>query len=188
MSEIFLDLIIVIVVLAAWLALVALLLRGWRNRGRRQAEAIGEIPAFPDDPGIALLGPDSGLYLGATLAPSWQNRVAVGDFGDRAAADLSAFTDGIGIERAGASTIWIPRSSITAVRTENGHAGKVMGRGGVLVIRWTLPSGTEIDSGFRADDKAVYPPWIAEFTATPADSETPAHVETLTDSEQGKDQ
>ena len=63
-----------------------------------------------------------------------------------------------------------------------------MGRGGVLVIRWTLPSGTEIDSGFRADDKAVYPPWIAEFTATPADSETPAHVETLTDSEQGKDQ
>ena len=68
MSEIFLDLIIVIVVLAAWLALVALLLRGWRNRGRRQAEAIGEIPAFPDDPGIALLGPDSGLYLGATLS------------------------------------------------------------------------------------------------------------------------
>ena len=35
-----------------------------------------------------------------------------------------------------------------------------MTRDGVLVIRWELPSGTEIDTGFRGDDKTVYPHWV----------------------------
>ncbi|MGW5522341.1 PH-like domain-containing protein [Gordonia sp. NPDC003950] len=175
MNELWTDLIIVIVVLVVWLALVALVVRGWRNRGRRQAEIIGEIPTAPAELGDTLRGPDTGLYLGATLAPSWQNRIAVGDFGDRASARLSAHPDGILIERTGASEIWIPRASITAVRTERGHAGKVMSADGVLVIRWTLPGGTEIDSGFRADDKSIYPGWIddthpADSAATDAES------------------
>ncbi len=64
------------------------------------------------------------------------------------------------LERAGANPIWIPTTSITAIRTERGIAGKVMTADGVLVIRWTLPSGTEIDSGIRADDKNVYAEWV----------------------------
>ncbi len=32
-----------------------------------------------------------------------------------------------------------------------------MTKDGVLVIRWQLPSGTEVDTGFRGDDKTVYP-------------------------------
>ncbi len=35
-----------------------------------------------------------------------------------------------------------------------------MTEGGLLVIRWKLPSGTEIETGFRADDKSVYPKLI----------------------------
>lgn len=171
MNEVFVDLIIVIIVLAVWLALVALLVRGWRNRGRRQVDQIGEIPAVPSELGGLRRGPDTGLYLGATFAPSWQNRVAVGDFGDRAAAHLSAYSEGVLIDRSGASDIWIPRESITAVRTERGHAGKVMSADGVLVIRWTLPNGTEIDSGFRADDKTVYAGWIADEDPAPATTE-----------------
>lgn len=157
------DVIIVLVVLLVWLGLIALVLRGWRNRGRRQAEAIGELPTAPTDLPDSLVGPDTGLYVGSTLAPSWQNRVAVGDVGDRAAATISAYPQGILVERRGASTIWIPRESITAVRTERGLAGKVMTADGVLVIRWVLPTGTEIDSGIRADDKSVYPAWVDEF-------------------------
>jgi hypothetical protein len=51
------------------------------------------------------------------------------------------------------------------VRTERGLAGKVLpgGRaetpGGLLVLRWRLPSGTEIDSGFRGDDRSDYARW-----------------------------
>ncbi|MFW0784940.1 transporter [Gordonia sp. CPCC 206044] len=156
------ELVVLLVVIVVWLGLSALVLRGWRRRGRRQAELIGTPPAVPDDLPAPTHGPDSGLYVGSTIAPSWQNRVAVGDFGDRAAAAISSYPDGILIDRKGASGIWIPRSSITAVRTERGLAGKVMTADGVLVIRWVLPSGTEIDSGLRADDKTVYPEWIAE--------------------------
>ncbi|MFD0927751.1 PH-like domain-containing protein [Williamsia deligens] len=138
------------------------MVRGWRNRGHRQADRIGAFPEVPAAVGAAQVGPHTGLYLGSTIAPSWQDRVAVGDYGDRASAEMSLHPEGILIDRSGANPIWIPRSSVTAIRTERGIAGKVMTADGVLVIRWVLPSGTEIDSGVRADDKGVYPQWIRE--------------------------
>lgn len=97
------------------------------------------------------------------MAPSWQNRVVVGDISDRASATIAEFAAGVLISRQGASNIWIPREAITAVRTERGIAGKVMSADGVLVIRWVLPSGTEIDTGLRADDKSIYPGWVNAF-------------------------
>ncbi|GAB90314.1 PH-like domain-containing protein [Gordonia rhizosphera] len=178
------DLVIVAAVALVWLGLVALAMRGWRNRGRRQADLIGTPPTVPADLAEPTHGPDTGLYVGSTIAPSWQDRVAVGDFGDRAAAAISSYPDGILIDRQGASDIWIPRASITAVRTERGLAGKVMTADGVLVIRWVLPSGTEIDSGLRADDKTVYPDWVAEDPRDPAGSPAPGDDDT----EQGKKQ
>jgi hypothetical protein len=32
---------------------------------------------------------------------------------------------------------------------------------GILAIRWRLPSGTEIDTGFRGDDRSRYSDWLA---------------------------
>ncbi|ONM50266.1 PH-like domain-containing protein [Nocardia donostiensis] len=154
----------VIGLLAAWALLVYLMYLGWRNRGKRQADRIGELPAVPAELGAQVLEPTTGLYLGSTMAPSWQDRIAVGDLGYRATAELTRFERGVLLERDGASAIWIPQESITAVRTERGHAGKVMTEGGVLVIRWTLPTGTEIDTGFRGDDKTVYPAWARVTT------------------------
>jgi hypothetical protein len=143
-----------------------LLATGNRKKVAAQEAVIGELPVCPADPGAVLRGPDTGLYLGSTIAPSWQNRVTVGDIGDRASSVLTEFESGVLIARQGASDIWIPRSSITAVRTERGIAGKVMTADGVLAIRWVLPSGTEIDSGVRADDKSIYPGWVNAFAGT----------------------
>ncbi|AFR48892.1 PH-like domain-containing protein [Gordonia sp. KTR9] len=143
-----------------------LLATGNQKKTAAQADAIGALPVTPADPGAVLRGPDTGLYLGSTMAPSWQNRVTVGDLGDRASSVLTEFETGILIARQGASDIWIPRESITAVRTERGIAGKVMTADGVLAIRWVLPSGTEIDSGLRADDKTIYPGWVNAFAGT----------------------
>jgi hypothetical protein len=60
----------------------------------------------------------------------------------------------------------MPAASITGVRTERAVAGKVIpGRGGgdgagaILVIRWRLPSGTEIDTGFRGAESRDYSRW-----------------------------
>ena len=64
------------------------------------------------------------------------------------------------LQRSGAGPIWIPEESITAIRTERGVAGKAMTHEGILAIRWRLPSGTEIDTGFRADNRAAYAPWL----------------------------
>ncbi|GAB18225.1 hypothetical protein GOEFS_050_00030 [Gordonia effusa NBRC 100432] len=180
MNEIFYNIIIVIGVLALWLLLISLVLRGWRNRGRRQENIIGEFPAVPDDLGEIVIGPHSGLYVGSTLAPSWQDRIAVGDYGDRAATELVGYESGILFQRKGASAIWIPRGSLTAIRTERGLAGKVMTADGLLVIRWVLPSGTEIDSGLRADDKQVYETWIERYTPV-ADFDEGATESTATD-------
>ncbi|RJO68339.1 transporter [Nocardia panacis] len=146
--------------------LLFLMFMGWRNRARRQVDAIGELPTVPAELGAQLLEPTTGLYLGSTIAPSWQDRIAVGDLGFRATAELTRFERGILLERDGAAAIWIPRESISAVRTERGHAGKVMTENGVLVIRWKLPTGTEIDTGFRGDDKTVYPAWVAAQPST----------------------
>ncbi|WP_280414409.1 transporter [Nocardia carnea] len=154
----------VILCVVLWVLAVFLMYRGWRNRAARQQDRIGELPPVPAETGPQVLERTTGLYLGSTMAPSWQDRIAVGDLGYRATAGLTRYEHGILLEREGATTIWIPEESITAIRTERGHAGKVMTEGGVLVIRWTLPTGTEIDTGFRGDDKSVYPAWARATT------------------------
>ena len=152
-------------VMAAVLAVVAFtlihaMMRGWLRRAHRQAELIGQLPAVPDDLGAVTVEPTPGLYVGSTLAPSWQDRVAVGDLGYRAKAVLTRHSKGILMQRSGATALWIPQPSIEAIRTERGIAGKVLTRHGILAIRWRLPSGTEIDIGFRANDRRKYAQWL----------------------------
>ena len=150
------------------------MLRGWQRRSERQVAMIGTLPAMPDTLGAAILAPTRGMYVGCTIAPDWLNRVTVDDLGYRCKAVLTRYPKGILLERSGTGPIWIPQESITAVRTERGLAGKVLpgalsgtdsgalsgtDSGGILVIRWRLPSGTEIDTGFRGDDRQVYAEW-----------------------------
>ncbi|BBY29653.1 transporter [Mycolicibacterium sediminis] len=154
-------------VLAAVLAVliaffIRQMMRGWLRRAQRQAELIGTLPPMPDTVGPALIPATRGLYVGSTLAPSWQDRVAVGDLGFRSKAVLTRYPEGIMLQRTGASPIWIPDESITAIRTERGIAGKALTHEGVLAIRWTLPSGTEIDTGFRSDDRRELANWVQE--------------------------
>lgn len=147
-----------------WALMIGLIFWGWRGRQKRQEDRIGRLPTAPENPGEVLIPPSTGLYVGSTIAPSWQDRIAVGDIGHRATGELTRFVDGILLDRNGESPIWIPSRSVRAVRTERGLAGKVMSKDGLLVIRWELPTGTEIDTGFRADDKQIYPVWTEGFT------------------------
>ncbi|ULE32768.1 PH-like domain-containing protein [Mycobacterium sp. IDR2000157661] len=168
--------------------LIQAMMRGWRRRAERQAQLIGTLPALPDTVGPAIVPATKGLYVGSTLVPHWNDRVAVGDLGFRAKAVLTRYPEGIMLQRSGAGPIWIPDESITAIRTERGIAGKVIlggrsaggtarakGRGaprgegqphqGILAIRWQLPSGTEIDTGFRANDRREYSLWVEQEAA-----------------------
>jgi hypothetical protein len=138
------------------------MMRGWLNRARRQVEAIGKLPALPETVGPVIIPATKGLYVGSTITPSWLNRIVVGDLGFRSKAVLTRYPEGIMVQRSGATPIWIPDESITAIRTERGIAGKALTHDGILAIRWKLPSGTEIDTGFRGDDRRELANWIED--------------------------
>ncbi|MCG5433620.1 transporter [Mycobacterium sp. MYCO198283] len=144
------------------------MLRGWMRRAQRQVEAIGSLPPLPDTVGPAIIAPTRGLYVGSTLvgstpgSPAWLDRVAVGDLGYRTKAVLTRYPEGIMVQRSGGTPIWIPDESITEIRAERRLAGKVLTHDGILAIRWRLPSGTEIDTGFRGDDEQDYATWLGE--------------------------
>ncbi|BDX32673.1 transporter [Mycobacterium antarcticum] len=158
---------IALLIIAALLALliaffIRQMMRGWLHRAQRQAEMIGALPPLPDTVGPAIVPATKGLYVGSTIAPSWQDRIAVGDLGFRSKAVLTRYPEGIMVQRTGAGPIWIPDESITAIRRERGIAGKALTHDGILAIRWKLPSGTEIDTGFRGDDRRELDNWVEE--------------------------
>jgi hypothetical protein len=149
----------VLVVLIA--VIIQLMMRGWRRRGEHQTELIGSLPDVPDTVGEAIVS-TRGLYVGSTLAPAWNERITAGDLGYRSKAVLTRYPEGIMLERVHAKPIWIPQESITAIRTERGIAGKVAARIGILAIRWRVPLGVEIDTGFRANNRDEYSNWLQE--------------------------
>lgn len=180
LNIVFLGACLAFIVFIVWMA--TLIARGFARSGRTQAPGIGDFPGVPEVLGDPVRGPDTGLYLGMTLAPSWQKRVTVGDYAYRADATIAGYPAGILVDRGPQTPIWIPRESVVAVRTERGIAGKVMTADGVLVIRWTLPSGVVVDTGIRADDKSVYPGWTGEYAEL-----TEAAFAALDASEAGED-
>jgi hypothetical protein len=147
---------VLVVVIAV---IIQLMMRGWRRRAGRQQELIGDLPDMPDEVGAATTT-TRGLYCGCTMAPEWNERITAGDLGYRSKAVLTRYPEGILLERIRASPIWIPQESITAIRMERGIAGKVVARIGILAIRWRLPSGVEIDTGFRASHRGEYAGWL----------------------------
>jgi hypothetical protein len=144
------------------LALVGLTIlgmrRGWRNRMVRQA-FLPQLPQVPAELGAESLR-STGLYVGTAFASSWQDRVVHEGLGERALADAVLHPEGLVIERTGARPVYLPTRTWRDARLAPGLAGKVMGEGGLLVVRWQL--GEELlDTAFRADDKSSYPNWVA---------------------------
>jgi hypothetical protein len=141
---------------------IQMMMRGWRARARRQAELIGTLPDMPEWTGPATIT-TRGVYVGCTMAPNWSERIAAGDLGYRSRAVLSSYPEGILLQRIRAQPIWIPKGSISAIRTERVVAGKVGARDGILAIRWRLPSGVKIDTGFRANNRDEYLAWLQSW-------------------------
>ncbi|MCW2602275.1 MAG: hypothetical protein JWN61_410 [Pseudonocardiales bacterium] len=133
--------------------------RGWLARGRRQGD-LESPPIPPADLGAQLLQPLTGLYVGSTMAGSWQDRIVAGGLGVRADATATLHAAGVLIARQASEPVFIPAGSIVEASLAPGLAGKVVGAGGLLVIRWRL-GGEQVDTGLRADDKTRYPEWVA---------------------------
>ncbi len=138
---------------------IQLMMRAWQRRSQQQAELIGVLPEVPGEVGAAIIT-TRGHYCGSVMAPGWNERIAAGDLGYRSKAVLTRYAGGIMVERLRAHPIWIPQDSITAIRMERRMAGRVAARVGILAIRWRLPSGAEIDTGFQANHRDEYAEWL----------------------------
>jgi hypothetical protein len=149
---------LVLICLALVVLAVAGMWFGWRSRARRQA-GLPPLPAVPQDTGAAVLPPAEGVYVGTTFAQHWQDRVVHGGLGPRSAASMTLSDKGILLDRDGAQPLFVPAADVVGARLAPGLAGKVVGSGGLLVLTWRL-GDTELDTGFRADDKTSYPDWV----------------------------
>lgn len=128
-----------------------LMLRGWRNRQRRQADLPPlPVPATASEP---LTGDVPGLYVGTTFADDWLDRVAVHRLADRATGWLTVRTDGVHVERDGAGLLFLPWPAVRSAAPGDALAGAVMGAGGLLLVDWVL-GDCRLTTGFRADDHA----------------------------------
>ena len=150
---------VLVVVIAV---VIQLMMRAWQRRAQQQAELIGALPDVPEQVSSATIT-TRGVYVGCTVEPAWSERITAGDLGYRSKAVLSRHPEGILVQRIRAQPIWIPEESIAAIRTERGIAGKVAARNGILAIRWRLPSGVKIDTGFRANNRDEYVSWLKSW-------------------------
>jgi hypothetical protein len=131
--------------------------RGWRNRMLRQS-VLPTLPTAPTSLAGELLRSE-GLYVGTTYATSWQDRVVHAGLGERAAATAVLYPAGLLLNRDGAESVFVPCENWIQARLVPGLAGKVMGEGGLLAVRWQLGHAV-LDTGFRADDKTTYLAWV----------------------------
>lgn len=149
------SLIFAAVVVVVITVVIQLMMRTWHRRSQQQAELIGALPEIPDHVGAATIT-TRGHYCGSMMAPGWHERIASGDLGYRSKAVLTRYAGGIMVDRIRAQPIWIPQDSITEIRMERRMPGRI----GILAIRWRLPSGVEIDTGFRANSRGDYDEWL----------------------------
>jgi hypothetical protein len=131
-----------------------LMLRGWRARARRQAD-LPPPPRPPAGPSEVVVPATPGLFVGTTFADDWLDRVAVHGLAHRASGWVTVTTDGVRFDREGERELYLPCADITGAEVGDALAGKVIGKGGMLLVDWRL-GGRGLTSGFRADDHRMH--------------------------------
>ena len=127
------------------LGISLLMLRSWRRRLRSQSD-LPPPPRPPQSLGDVVVAAVPGLFIGTTFAGDWLDRVAAHGLAHR---------DGIRFEREGEADLYLPFADVSAADVGDALAGKVIGKGGMLLVDWQL-GGRLLTSGFRADDHRAH--------------------------------
>ncbi|MDP4888070.1 MAG: hypothetical protein NWQ96_04490 [Candidatus Nanopelagicales bacterium] len=137
---------------ALMLGVIALVLwamrRGWKRRGRTQADL--SEPHKLGGSGGELLLQVSGLYVGSVFAGRWLDRIVAHGMGVRSRVEVDLFADRVDLRREGALSFSIPGVDLISVRADRGIAGKAYERGGLAIITWSLGE-VAVDTGVRGD-------------------------------------
>lgn len=140
--------------LAFLFGVTLLMLWGWRGRQRRQSD----LPAPPRPParaGEVVVGQTPGLFVGTTFADDWLDRVAVHRLAHRASGWVNVSDDGVRFDREGEPELYLPFDDVVGAEVGDALAGKVIGKGGMLLVDWRLGDRL-LTSGFRADDHSEH--------------------------------
>lgn len=141
------------VAVGIWLVIGALLLvlvlTGRRRLAARTRPLVPGPPALPaaeDSLGAVRLGPIEATYVSSTLSGDWLARVGAHGLGDRSAAHVTVLDGGVVVDRDGTTPLLVPAAALRAVGTAPGMAGKYVGRDGLVVLTWQVPSDGETDA------------------------------------------
>lgn len=132
---------------------------GWRARRRRQA-ALPALAAPPAGLAAPLIVVD-GFYVATTRADSPTDRIAVRGLGFRARAGAAVHPEGVVLSIAGQPDAFIPTAAIDGVGRATWTIDRVVGRDGLVFVRWTL-GDLLVDTNLRVNDPDAL---IAALTA-----------------------
>ncbi|WP_166871863.1 MULTISPECIES: hypothetical protein [unclassified Salinibacterium] len=126
--------------------LLALMLLGWRARGKRQA-GLATPEAAPSDVGSTLIDTPA-LYVGTTVAGEPLNRVTAKGLGFRARATLTVAEAGLVLAIPGQTDLFIARDRITGAGRATWTIDRTVEPDGLLMIGWLL-GDAPVESYFR---------------------------------------
>jgi len=140
-------------------ALLVLLVVGWRRRVRRQRHLapLQPVPTLPQDTKVW-----SGKYVATTMADDPYDRILAGGLGFRGDAAASVTFEGLLVRRTGETDIWIPRDDLIGVDRATWTIDRVVERDGLHLIRWRLGE-QEVDTYLRLDAPAAFDTALAQM-------------------------
>ena len=147
------------------LGVLALMLRSWRRRSKRDAGVPAGYPQ-PAEPGRELASA-AALYVATTPRDQPLERLAIPGLGFRARGGVSVTPQGVLLELAGSPALFIPADAVELITDATWAIDRAVEPGGLLLLGWRLaPSASphvgedpsaaraSVDSYFRFSDPA----------------------------------
>ncbi|TFC96998.1 MULTISPECIES: hypothetical protein [Cryobacterium] len=141
-----------VITVGVLLGVLGLMLRGWRRRGRRDAELPAGYP-LPFDT-ARVIASAAVLYVATTLRAQPLERLNIRGLGFRARARLTVTDAGVILALAGEEAVFIPASAVAVLEDASVAIDRAVETDGLLLLGWRL-AGTPVqivDSYFRILD------------------------------------
>lgn len=156
------DRLAAVLVIAVFVVLVFTgLAFGWRARRRRQA-GLPVLTAPPQALGGALFAAD-GFYVATTRADAPTDRIAVRGLAFRGRAGVTVHPDGVVLSIAGQPDAFIPKSAVVGVGAATWTIDRVVGKDGLVFVRWTF-GDVEVDTNLKVADPGALLAALATLT------------------------
>lgn len=139
---------------ALCLALLTLLVMGWRHKLKQQADRYPapSAPSFTARDTVAAW--DDIHYVATTPSNAPLERIATKPYGFRGRCHVQLLPEGLVIGIAGEVPFFISRASLTGLYEGTATIDRAVEPGGLSVLRWRpSPGGDTVDSVFRFVDE-----------------------------------